>query len=202
MNKNIYIYCNLSLKDFFKNIFLDYKTTIFPISDFVDSKLINKNILLILEDEVISNKNNSVYSENNIIVFSLNKKNKIYEGLHPKVNFLYGPVRLKNFLDFIKNCFMLIAITIKDIEIVGEQITNLNTKMSCSITALEKKIILELFELTSINRDYFLENILGIKKNIETKTIESHLTRIRKKLLQINSTIQISSKEDNFFLEY
>ena len=202
MNKNIYVYCNPSLKDFFTNIFLDYKTTIFPINDFVDSALKNKNILLILDDVIISNKNNPIYLQNNIVVFSLNKKNKVYESLHPNVNFLYGPLHIKKFLDFIKNCFMLSVITIKDVEIVGEKMINLNTKSSCSITTLEKKILLELFELTTMNRDYFLENVLGIKKNIETKTIESHLTRIRKKLLQINSTIQISSKEDNFFLDY
>ena len=52
-----------------------------------------------------------------------------------------------------------------------------------------------------IKRGYFLEKVLEIKKNIETKTIESHLTRIRKKLLMINSEIQISSKGDVFFIE-
>ena len=58
-----------------------------------------------------------------------------------------------------------------------------------------------LFEKKQITREFLLEEILKIKKDIETKTIESHLTRIRRKLLKIESEIQISSKEDVFFLE-
>lgn len=59
----------------------------------------------------------------------------------------------------------------------------------------------EFVERKKIKRDYFLETIFNIKKNIETKTIESHLTRIRKKLLSIKSKTKISSKEDTFYLE-
>ena len=69
------------------------------------------------------------------------------------------------------------------------------------LTPLEKEIIIVLFEKKQITREFLQEEILKIKKNIETKTIESHLTRIRRKLLKIESEIQISSKEDVFFLE-
>jgi DNA-binding response OmpR family regulator len=78
---------------------------------------------------------------------------------------------------------------------------NLRNNMGCFLTALEKKILIEFIEYKKIKRDYFLENIIKIKKNVETKTIESHLSRIRKKLLKINSLIQISSKEDVFYFE-
>ena len=88
-----------------------------------------------------------------------------------------------------------------DVEIYLDSIKNLNTGKKEKITALEKKILIELFEHKKIKRDYFLENILQIKKEIQTKTIESHLTRIRKKIFLIKSQIQISSKEDNFFIE-
>jgi DNA-binding response OmpR family regulator len=69
------------------------------------------------------------------------------------------------------------------------------------LTPLEKEILIVLFEKKQITREFLLEEILKIKKDIETKTIESHLTRIRRKLLKIESEIQISSKEDVFFLE-
>ena len=54
---------------------------------------------------------------------------------------------------------------------------------------------------TAVNLAWGLEKIMNVKKNIETKTIESHLTRIRKKLLIVKSKIQISSKDDVFYLE-
>ena len=79
--------------------------------------------------------------------------------------------------------------------------TNLNNQISCLLTSLEKNILIELIEHKKIKREYFLEKIMNVKKNIETKTIESHLTRIRKKLLIVKSKIQISSKDDVFYLE-
>ena len=52
-----------------------------------------------------------------------------------------------------------------------------------------------------IKRQFLLESVLKKRKDIETKTIETHLTRIRKKLLKINSEVLISSKNDIFYLD-
>ena len=58
-----------------------------------------------------------------------------------------------------------------------------------------------LFEKKQIKKEYLLEEVLRIKKDIETKTIESHLTRIRKKLIKIESKILITSKDDKIYIE-
>ena len=79
--------------------------------------------------------------------------------------------------------------------------TNLNSGMSALLTPLEKEILIAFFLKIQIKREYLLERVLKINKDIETKTIESHLTRIRKKLLKIKSKIQISSKDDLFYLD-
>ena len=118
------------------------------------------------------------------------------------VNYLHGPTTLIKFLDYVRGNLIFNSSSFKDIKIIGEKIINLNNNLACSITILEKKILLELFDKIQIDRDYFLEKILEIKKDIETKTIESHLTRIRKKLLSIKSKVQIFSKEDIFFLDF
>ena len=123
------------------------------------------------------------------------------EKKYGQSNFLYGPIRIKKFFDTIRMCFLSKTIFYKDLKIVGEKIFNLELKLFCTLTYLEKEILTKLIEKKEINRDYFLEEILKIKKNIETKTIESHLTRIRKKLLSIKSKITITSKEDKFYLE-
>ena len=60
--------------------------------------------------------------------------------------------------------------------------------------------IIDVIDKKTITKDYFLENILQLNKNTETKTIESHLTRIRKKLLEINSFIQIQSRGNKIFI--
>ena len=51
-----------------------------------------------------------------------------------------------------------------------------------------------------IEKNFLLESILKIKKDTETKTIESHLTRIRNKLLKVDSELKIISKGGKVFL--
>ena len=77
---------------------------------------------------------------------------------------------------------------------------NTDKNISSNLTPLENKILTELIEKKEINREYFLENIIKISKSAETKTIESHLTRIRKKILAVKSKVLIFSKEDVFYL--
>ena len=85
---------------------------------------------------------------------------------------------------------------------MGDKITNTKLGLSELLTPLEKEILIFLFANKKINKDFLLEKIIKIKKEIETKTAESHLTRIRGKLLKIKSEIQIKTKEDVFFLDY
>ena len=60
----------------------------------------------------------------------------------------------------------------------------------------------KIIENKRIEKDYLLEKIIKIKKETETKTAESHLTRIRGKLMKIKSEIQIKTKGDIFYLDF
>jgi hypothetical protein len=51
-----------------------------------------------------------------------------------------------------------------------------------------------------LEKKFLKENILKIKNNIDTRSIESHFSRIRKKLSTIKSTIKITSKGEVFFI--
>ena len=70
------------------------------------------------------------------------------------------------------------------------------------LTTLEKDILIPLINQEQIEKNFLLENILKIKKDTETKTIESHLTRIRNKLSKIDSKLKIISKGGNVFISY
>ena len=61
-------------------------------------------------------------------------------------------------------------------------------------------LLLLLIDQKQTEKNFLLESILKIKKDTETKTIESHLTRIRNKLFKINSKLKILSKDDKVFL--
>ena len=202
MNKKIYMYSDFC-ENFFSRLFLEYKIINLSNTEIQNDALVNKNIILIINEKKpnIKEFKQSFFTKNNVLIFSSKKENENLKLNNLGLNFFYGPAHIKKFLDFSKNFFVFGSTKFKDLEITGETLKNISTQMSCSLTALEKQILLELFDINHISRDYFLEELLKIKKNIETKTVESHLSRIRKKLIQIKSNIQISSKEDGFYFD-
>ena len=62
---------------------------------------------------------------------------------------------------------------------------------------MKKKIFLYLIKDENCNKIFIKENILNIKSSIETNSIDSHLTRIRKKLDKIDTKLKIQSKNDS-----
>ena len=64
------------------------------------------------------------------------------------------------------------------------------------LTDIECEILISLINKKSCDKDYIKTNILKIKTNIETNSLDSHLTRIRKKLEKIKTDVKIKSKND------
>ena len=57
-----------------------------------------------------------------------------------------------------------------------------------------------LFNTELKSKQFIKLNILNIKRGIETNSLDSHLSRIRKKLNKIKSKILITSKNDQIFI--
>lgn len=186
---------------FVQNILHQYEVNSLKIENIEENKFINKNIIIFNSEKISHELINNLFIYNNVIVFSSSKKKLYGKNINQKTKFFNTPLKVEKFLDNINNYFLSSSVIFKDIEIIGEILKNLNNEKNQKITTLEKKILIELIEKKKLKRDYFLENILGVKKEIETKTIESHLTRIRKKFAYIKSEVQIFSKDDYFFIQ-
>ena len=65
-----------------------------------------------------------------------------------------------------------------------------------SVTEIESKILIYLITNKLCSKEYIKENILNIKPSIETNSVETHLTRIRKKFDFINTELIIKSKNN------
>ena len=50
------------------------------------------------------------------------------------------------------------------------------------------------------SKNFIKENILNIKSNIETNSLDSHLTRIRKKMNKIKSNVKIQTKNEKLLI--
>ena len=197
--KKLFIWPGFVNEQIVKDLLTDFEVDIISRSNINNTYLKNKNILLFIKEN-FQDEITGYLNKNNFLVFYLKKINDFEKYQNHNIHFVGAPIHANKLLYLVKNYFENSIENFNDLKIFGETITNTNTEKFCFLTNLERLIILELIKNKSISREYFLENILGLKKNIETKTIESHLTRIRKKLLQIESKTQVFSRGDKFFL--
>ena len=202
MNNKIYVFGESSLFKIVMEILSDYKIASLTLDQLNNENFKNNNIILFGNRGLEKKIKKYFFSHNNVIFFINENKGYTEQSESQNANFFYGRIRVKKFVDEIKTRFIDKKVVLKKIEIFGDKITNTKLGLVAPLTPLEKEIIIFLFENKRIKKDYLLEKIIKIKKEIETKTAESHLTRIRGKLMKIKSEIQIKTKEDFFFLDY
>ena len=201
MKKNIYLISKPPLLNIIKEIFFDFDIRSINFETLKDGDLKNKNILIIDIQKLNNNFYESFFLNNNVVVCFLKKPNNFDISKYHNTKFFFKKINVKKFFDEVKTFFISKSVVFKNNKISEEKIINLNTGLSFVLTPLEKEILTVLFEKKQIKKEYLLEEVLRIKKDIETKTIESHLTRIRKKLIKIESEIHITSKDDNICIE-
>ena len=201
MKEKIYINTNHYLNSIVKDVLAGFDFIDLKEADLGQRYFRNNNILLI-NPEKQKYKINNVFFLNNKVVILLPKSKKDEEYNHNKqLKIVYGPLKLKHLSENLKLYFSSKDLFYKDIKIEDQNIININTDVKCFITDLEKKILFELVKQKKITRDDVLETIFKINKNVDTKTIESHLTRIRKKLFIIRSNVHIFLKDNIFYLD-
>ena len=62
------------------------------------------------------------------------------------------------------------------------------------MTETEMKILNTLFDKIIVKKDLLRQSILNFQPGVETKSLESHLSRIRKKIHEIGGVADIASK--------
>ena len=197
--REFYLYAERSLHNAVEEIFSDFKIHTVSIEVIKKNNYINKNILLFLNESIPSVLDDFFFLKNNIVIFFL-KHNNQDNNKYLNTKIFDGPININKLKDEITTFFVSKSFIYEDIKIWGEKIINTKNQKEVFLTLPEKDILILLFERKKIEKKYLLENVLKLKIDTETKTIESHLTRIRKKLLRINSQIEIASKDNIVFL--
>ena len=101
--------------------------------------------------------------------------------------------RIENFVQGLKVQF-------HDLSIYNEKLTNLNNDNFCYLTKIELEILTYLIRKKETSKNFIKENILNIKSNIETNSLESHLSRIRKKMNAIKTKVKIQTKNEKLLI--
>ena len=190
------------------NVVLVGRETNYFLTDFLE----RKDILLVKYNE------NQTYEEGQVFLFSfqaseagvkkeieriskINKEIYIILPHHLKILFaneahkkIYYPVKISIFNNFIKNTFNE-NLFFGDLFIRGNYIENANKKTRTYLTETQISILKTLISGNGIEKEKIKKDILKITNSLDTKSLESHLSRIRKKLIEIESTTTIITSD-------
>ena len=178
-------------------VLADFNIKKFDLKELKNNNFTHKNILVFLNDDNNINDLKQI-SLNNFVLCFVNKKN--IEEAFNKATIISSPVTLSKLKEFADKIYKSNSNEYSDVVIVDKKLTNKKNKKYTYFTDLENEIFSELLEKKELDKKYLKENILNIKNNIDTRSIESHFSRIRKKLLFIESSIKITSKGEVFFV--
>ena len=104
------------------------------------------------------------------------------------------PISINSLKNSVSSFAQNFKIQFHDISIENEKLTNIKNNSFCYLTKVELEILKNLIKEKEISKTYIKENILNIKSNIETNSLESHLTRIRKKMIKVDTSVKIKTK--------
>ena len=202
MKTKVEIFSSQKLKNFFINLDGLFDIILKNFDELADCyNSTNLSIVFYDHQDFLDEKtfNNILLNENFIFVY---KELSMFEksALDSKTNII-APLSISKFLDKINEIINKKKHVFRNIELNNNCVTNTNTKEKNYLTHAENLILYKLFIEKSVNKKLLERDVLDIKQDLNTSSIESHLNRIRKKLKKISSDFYVSSKNNNVFLE-
>ena len=202
MKTKIEIFSSHKLKNFFINLETLFDISFKDLDELVDCyNSTSLSVVFLDQQGFVDEKtlNSILLNENFVFVYKeLSMLEKPSLGL--KKNMM-APLSISKFLDKINEIINKKKHAYRNIELNNNFVTNTNTKEKNYLTQAENLILYKLFSERIVNKKLLERDVLEIKQDLNTSSIESHLNRIRKKLKKINSDFYVSSKNNNVFLE-
>ena len=198
MKSTLKIYSNGNLNNFLKTFFKEYELTFINLQS-IDYDLYKSQAKIIFINNIEEAKLiNFKKLDNNFLIISKLKNN--YLNPNENIKVISSPTSINYLKNTIENFIQNLRIQFHDISIENEKLINLNNNYFCYLTKAELEILSYLIKERETTKDFIKENILKIKSNIETNSLESHLTRIRKKMNKVNTTIKIKTKNEKLLI--
>ena len=196
MKNKINIFSDNKIKFFLTDLFSDYELTFMNLNE-IEMKInsTNANIIFINEEETSKLINIKKLSDNFLILSSSNNI-----SLKTNNKLIKTPTTINHIKSTLENFLENLKIQFHDIIIFNEKLTNLKNNSFCYLTKLESEILTHLIIEKESTKNHIKENILNIKSTIKTNSLDSHLTRIRKKMIQINTSVKIQSKSEKLLI--
>jgi len=189
------IFCNNNIKNFLPYFLSDYELTIMKLDQIKDNIQVSQANIIIINNNDIDLKDYDKLSDNCLIISNLKKLN-----FNNKSNILNSPVSINHLKNRIENFVQNLKVQFHDLSLYKEKLINLDNDNFCYLTKIELEILTHLIRKKETSKNFIKENILNIKSNIETNSLESHLSRIRKKMNTIKTKVKIQTKNEKLLI--
>ena len=193
--KRLNIYLDFKFNNFFNELLKDYEIKYNNINNLShQGGEQNSGALIFINGDIKKYKAHlKQLSKEYLLITNAKNINEIGKCDITKIKTPISIVNIKNYIyKFLNNK----VIHYEDIQLFDKKIINKKNKLSCNLTDIENNIFLYLIDLKECSKSNIKKDILKLNSKVETNSLDSHLTRIRKKLDNIKTRIKIQSKND------
>ena len=201
MKNGLNIFCNNNIKNFLPSLLSEYELTIMKLDQIKNNiQSSQANIIIISDSDSDSDididiRDYGKLSDNCLIISNLKNLN-----FNNKSNILNSPLSINHLKNRIEHFVQNIKVQFHDLSLYNDKLINLNNDNFCYLTKIELEILTYLIRKKETSKNFIKENILKIKSNIETNSLESHLSRIRKKINTLKSNVKIQTKNEKLLI--
>ncbi len=198
MKNKLNIFSSDRIVKFLSTILHQYEINYMKIEGINSDRQNSQLNIIILNNEKDAELINLKVLNNNYLILSNEKLNKL--DLNKNTKNIRCPTSIDHIKNIIENFVHNLKTNFHDISIDNEKLTNLNNNSFCYLTKVEYEILFFLIREKEISKNIIKENILNIKSNVETNSLDSHLTRIRRKMIKIKTSVKIQSKSEKLLI--
>ena len=195
MKNGLNIFCNNNIKNFLPSFLSDYELTIMKLDQIKDNIQVSQANIIIIINNDFDLRDYSKLGDNCLIISNLKNLN-----FNNKSNILNSPLSINQIKKRIEHFVQNLKVQFHDLSLYNEKLINLNNDNFCYLTKIELEILTYLIRKKETSKNFIKENILNIKSNIETNSLESHLSRIRKKMNTIKTKVKIQTKNEKLLI--
>ena len=192
MKEEINVYASKDIYSFVCQLFENYKVSCMPI-EALNNNNHNESGIIFIKSKSDQEKIKLIELNNNLLIISNNLNSLINYG---ESFILKAPTTTNQIINSVKKLIANKKFVFEDICINNKKIINTKNKKYCMLTDIENNILIKLIETKKCKKDYLKENILNISHKIETHSLDSHLSRIRKKFEKIQTSLNLKSKKN------
>ena len=197
MKHALNIFCNSNIRSFISHLLSDYELTFMKLDEIKENIQATQASIIILNNNDIYSKDYSELSHNCLIILTLKNLNLNFNN---KLNILNSPLSINHLKNRIEHFVQNLKVQFHDLSLYNDKLINLNNDNFCYLTKIELEILTYLIRKKETSKNFIKENILKIKSNIETNSLESHLSRIRKKINTLKSKVKIQTKNEKLLI--